>query len=690
MIPELAVAARWLHLAASIGVVGACVFLVLAGRSDRRTVMRWQARVLGGARVLVVVAIVAGVVTLGLQAALLEKRAAAALDPSALARLALGTEAGAVWLVRHGLLLLLAGFTILGPRESTPRASEDRSTARAEPRAPETGHPRPDPISRSDTTDWLAARAQTAVLGLAALGLLAASGHAAAVEPGTARAIAVDGMHLLASGVWIGGLLPLALLLRAASGEEGADARPYAVVAARRFSRCALLAVVALALTGIVNATTHIADVAGLVGTPYGRLLLLKLALVVALVAIAAASRRVLPRLRGDGVQVGRPAMRRLARLVTVELAGTLAILVVVAMMAGTPPARHEPAAWPFPWRLSFVTLADAPALRARVLVGSQVAVLGAVAILCAFALRRRVRVPVLAGAIVLLGFGGGLALPPLAIDAYPTTYLRPATPYTATSIAAGAALYDRHCVACHGPSGAGDGPAAAGLPRPPADLRAPHTLHHTAGDLFWWVSRGIPHAGMPGFAGTLDEEQRWDLINFVRALAAAREARRLGPVVEPERPRLVAPDATFAVGPGLRRALREYRGRRIVLLVLYTPGASQARLAALAQAYDTLAALGVEVVAVPRDAAPDAIRRLGDHPRVYYPVVTEGATDITRAYDLFARLPHAEFLIDRQGYLRAVVAGGGTLPPIDALLTEVTQLNDEKPSAPIAAEHVH
>src|SRR5207247_263316 len=46
--------------------------------------------------------------------------------------------------------------------------------------------------------------------------LVGASGHAAAVEPGTARALGVDGVHLLAASVWVGGLPPLLLLLRAA------------------------------------------------------------------------------------------------------------------------------------------------------------------------------------------------------------------------------------------------------------------------------------------------------------------------------------------------------------------------------------------------------------------------------------------------------------------------------------------
>jgi len=64
------------------------------------------------------------------------------------------------------------------------------------------------------------------------------------------------------------------------------------------------------------------------------------------------------------------------------------------------------------------------------------------------------------------------VAVPPLVSDAYPTTFQRPATPYHASSIADGRAVFTRHCAVCHGERGAGDGPAAASLnPRPP-DLR--------------------------------------------------------------------------------------------------------------------------------------------------------------------------------------------------------------------------
>ena len=70
--------------------------------------------------------------------------------------------------------------------------------------------------------------------------------------------------------------------------------------------------------------------------------------------------------------------------------------------------------------------------------------------------------------------------------------------------------------------------------------------------------------------------------------------------------------------------------------------------------------------------------------------MVTEGAHDIVTAYSLFSREPHAEFLIDRQGYLRAIAAGERSWPDPGALLAAVQQLNEEKARAPDPGEHVH
>jgi len=655
----LGLAARWLHLASSVLLVGAAAMIVLAGRSDRATAQQWERRVLVSAWVWALLALVSGLVVLGVQTALFEGRADAAFEPRAVGRVLLETQAGRVWLVRAGLLAVLAAFLSL-------RVSVERRA------------------------DWRAARGQNVLLGVAALVPLAAAGHAAAVEPGTARAIVLDGLHLLGAGFWVGGLLPLAQLLSASSTEAGADARPYAVLAVRRFSRAAFLMVAVLAVTGTALAIFHVGSVAGLVGTSYGRLLLSKLALLLLALVFAALNRSVLlARLGGDGPTVGRPAMRRLSGFVVVEAALALGILIVVAAMNVTPPARHEPPVWPFTIRLSFAALEGRADETMRALIGSQVAVVGLVALIAGLAMRAW-RLPLGAVALAMLGAGAGLGLPPLAIDAYPTTYLRPSVAYQVGAITAGAALYQANCAGCHGPRGAGDGPDGRGLPRSPADLRAPHTAQHTAGDLFWWISHGIPGSGMPGFGSRLSEEERWELINYLRALSAGYAARGMGSTVERDRRWLVAPDFTFTVGPTPPRALKDYRGRS-VLIVLYALPGSRARMTQIAEHEGTLAMLGVEVIAVPIDADRNAIRRLGAEPRVMFPVVTEGAETIVAAYRLFAVAPHVELLVDRQGFIRAITRSRGEAGDFDALLAQVRQLNEEKIVTEAAPEeHVH
>jgi putative copper resistance protein D len=439
----------------------------------------------------------------------------------------------------------------------------------------------------------------------------------------------------------------------------------------------------------VLHALRFVPNVAGLVGTPYGRLLLTKLTLILPILGLAWVNRqRLIPALAGEGVTVGRPAMRNLARCVLVEAGLGALILGVVAGMSLMPPALHEQAYWPWTFRLSTAALSDSTGVYARVLIGSQLAVLGAVGALSALLLRS-FRAAGLAGAVVVGALGLGLALPPLAIDAYPTTYVRPTTPYQAVSIATGGRLFQDNCAVCHGPTGTGDGPAARSLPRPPADLQAAHTVSHTAGDLFWWITGGIPRAGMPGFGDRLSEEERWDVVNFLRALGSARGARSLAPSLGGDRPWLVGPDFAFGVGP-MQRSLRDYRGQRAVLLVLYTLPGSRVRLAQLAENQSVLSSLGVEVIAVPRDADPDALRKLGDGSRILYPVVTDGAEDIVSAYRLFGDSAHAEFLIDRQGYVRTRSLANPASLDVQALLVDAKKLAEEPQTAPAPDTHVH
>ncbi len=90
----------------------------------------------------------------------------------------------------------------------------------------------------------------------------------------------------------------------------------------------------------------------------------------------------------------------------------------------------------------------------------------------------------------------------------------------TAASIAKGEAMYRMDCQACHGVTGAGDGPAAGTLDPRPVDLRIHMAAGHTDSQIFDWISEGFPGAAMPAFKDRLPEEDRWHIVNFLRTLA--------------------------------------------------------------------------------------------------------------------------------------------------------------------------
>jgi mono/diheme cytochrome c family protein len=87
----------------------------------------------------------------------------------------------------------------------------------------------------------------------------------------------------------------------------------------------------------------------------------------------------------------------------------------------------------------------------------------------------------------------------------------------TPESVAAGEGIYRARCQVCHGVSGAGNGPGAAGLNPPVSDFRVHLVAGHSDGRFFHWISEGIPGTAMPPFKNVLNEEGRWHVINFMR-----------------------------------------------------------------------------------------------------------------------------------------------------------------------------
>jgi copper transport protein len=188
-------------------------------------------------------------------------------------------------------------------------------------------------------------RRLAALLGLAALAFaVSLSGHASTAPPEaiTHRAISV---HVAAAAVWIGALVPLALLL--ATG--GAPATR----ALAAFSRVVPYAVAALVVTGVFLAAVQVRTPAALLTTDYGRVLCAKLGLVAAMLALAAFNRWRLtrPALADDDV-----ARRRLVRVIAVETALAVAVVGTLALWRFTPPPRALAAAAAAPVELHIHT----------------------------------------------------------------------------------------------------------------------------------------------------------------------------------------------------------------------------------------------------------------------------------------------------------------------------------------------
>jgi putative copper resistance protein D len=647
--------AQWASLAQCVLLTGVFSLLLLAGRPANDFMRRWEQRVLYWARWFVVVALASGIIVLATQTGLFEGRPEAALEARAIWHAMLDTRSGLMWMVRHGLLILLAAFLFLGG----------------------------DVTARQN---WIAARGQAFLLAALALVLLASSSHLAASSE-SPWPQANDMVHLLGAGIWVGGLPPLALLLYGAS-QHAATPDPYAVRTMQRFSRVALVTVLILVGSGIASAWLLVGGVGGLVGTTHGRLLLAKLAVLVPALLLAAASRAVLPTLSSPIAARPSATARRMALFIAIEAALVLVLLGLATAMTLTTPALHDDPVWPWPVRISLDAWPGVPVLLRLAqrpiefaLVGSGLAILAIV-----FLVRRR--------AILLLGMlfavvasGAAFGLRPLIIRAYPTSFVRPPLTYTAGSIAEGMAVYRAHCASCHGiPATDRRAPGKSA-----ADLLAPAVLR-SAGDLFWLITHGRPDRGMPAFASRLQEAQRWHVINFLRALGAATDPRRIGAVAVLNDAWLAAPDVTIAVGPLTPTTLGDYRSKRMVLLVLYALPGSRARMTELARQYGTLSVLGVEVVAVPPRGSPEAIAELGQSPPVLFPVVTDGNEDIAAAYRLFAHgAAHAELLIDRQGYIRAIWGSDQPgMPEADAIQAQVERLNEEKSPPPLPDDHVH
>ncbi|MEO8457701.1 MAG: CopD family protein, partial [Chloroflexota bacterium] len=173
--------------------------------------------------------------------------------------------------------------------------------------------------------------------------------HGASIN-GSFWAVAVDFCHLLASAVWVGMLVQLGLFLFWVRPKPAAERDELILGHLRRFSPFAATSVAVLLASGSLSALSQLPSLSAIFDTVYGNVLLAKLGLMSILLLVAAVNAFYLrPRLTSDASVHEQQSVARertlLWRMVRIELALAIGVLLVAAALVQYPTARQQEAA---------------------------------------------------------------------------------------------------------------------------------------------------------------------------------------------------------------------------------------------------------------------------------------------------------------------------------------------------------
>ena len=110
---------------------------------------------------------------------------------------------------------------------------------------------------------------------------------------------------------------------------------------------------------------------------------------------------------------------------------------------------------------------------------------------------------------------------------------------FTENSVARGKKLYRSQCAMCHGQNAAGKGEVVEEMKINPPDFTKPETLkERTDGELFAILGAGSEN--MPGQGTRMKDKEKWDLINYLRAVGGKVPEKSTGK--EPEENIILVP----------------------------------------------------------------------------------------------------------------------------------------------------
>ncbi|MBL4743332.1 MAG: CopD family protein [Cycloclasticus sp.] len=659
----------WLHSTTSLLILGTLVICLLSVGKSPTTLYQ---QLLKTTVIMVVILLISGLFLPSLQAISLAGDSSAALNIESIKLILFSTRFGAVWAAQESLSILL----LLGLYIQSRQSKEGREQLLL--------------IS-------------TITLSSLILVIGVFKGHAAGLEPAWPGLLG-HGIHLLAAGSWLGALPALFFVMYASSKQHAnAPAPKQAVQLLTRFSILARIMVGFILLSGTLIGYLQIDRWGELFATAYGQYLMIKVLLFIIMLMIAGIIRqRFLPQYSTDKPisQVNRV----IAIWVLFESSVGLILLGVANAIKNTTPASHEEITmWPFDFRFSLEgTWEASPSVQTQVFLGF---ILIALAIgLTTYLLRFKYnkKIAFITG-ICLLLTGVTVALQPLAITAYPDTYRNSTVPYDAISIRNGADIFSQHCAACHGVEGKGDGVLTDTLDVMLMDLNQMHSVGATAGDMYWSFTQERFKDPFHSPIAPLDEDEIWELINYLNAQTISYTSKSLYTYIEPQKPFLGAPDFYYSTDTTSGN-LKDFREDKAILLVLFSWPEGKNRLEELKRHYKDIAETNTEVIAVEITKPNNEVKSLKpDYPFI---VVTEQTESIVNTYTLFRRsflnssdfsisspLKHIEFMIDRFGYLRArwlPEANTSQWSDFALLNNELKKLADEPEILPPPDEHVH
>ena len=304
------VVTRGIHFAASAAVAGVLTFRALVAqpalRSSAEGYASVQAQLIKLAWAGVAVAVASGIVWLTLQTMILAGITfGEAVRSGAMMIVVDETQFGLVSEIRGGVAILLAACLAL---------------------------------DRFAFAQWIGLAAS-----LALVGAIAWTGHAGATLGALGDLhVAADGLHLLAAAAWTGGLAGLAVVLVVGRRRPVYEWAPLQLHAIRRFSILGIGSVAILIVSGAVNSWILVGSIHALLVTGYGRLLLLKIAVFVAMVGVASINRFSLtPRLAAAKTVAEPRAVAALTRNTLIEIALAVAIFAIVGVLGTLHPAIH-------------------------------------------------------------------------------------------------------------------------------------------------------------------------------------------------------------------------------------------------------------------------------------------------------------------------------------------------------------